>query len=242
MLEGLDMGVLNLGDVKLPGTGYLSLFGFQIPVLAGLEAACLMGDGVARAAKNYAPGKADFTVVGAPVAGAGFLTLGAAGYIDTGVTEVAEMTTINVYRVPNPVAANAGIVGNWVNSASGGIAVWTSSNTSFSASAGKAGAVDVMNLAQASGTFHAIAVRARTGAASDFSDLATGTKGLSAGTGVRTVDATRKMRIGALYNPGYQTPNDQVLSLIYNRALTDAELILSTPWLRKYCSAKSITI
>jgi hypothetical protein len=233
---------LNLGDIALPGTGYLSLYGLQIPVLNGLESACLMGDGVVSAAKNYAAGKADFTIVGNPIVGSGFLTLGSTGYIDTGVTEVAEMTTVNVYRVPNPVTANAGIVGNWVNSASGGIAVWTSSNTTFSASAGKAGAVDVMNLNQSSGSFHAIAVRARSGAVSDFNDLVTGAKGLSSSAAVRTVDATRKMRVGALYNPGYQTPNDQILSLIYSRALTDVELITTMAWARRYCAAKGITV
>jgi len=235
---------LNIGNISLPGDGYPSIFGFKIPVTTGLEGAYLFGDGAGQFSRNYAPGKPNATVIGSPSSGSGYGVFSENGYLDTGISETADMTIITVARdstgFVDPVP---GYVGNNFSIASGGVAIYIGSPTTLRGNAIKNGAVDYVNVSGDPAVFTAQCLRARSAAASSFTNMTSGSTASSANTtGTRTVDSSNKIWIGRLPANTFKGINDQVLTLIYSRAISDAELNQIATWLRSYCASKGISV
>lgn len=234
---------LNLGDIQLPGDNYLSLFGFNIPVTSGLEGAYLFGDGVSQAPKNYAPGKANAAVVGSLVAGANFITMSEAGYIDTGIAETADMTILSVFRDSTGTSdAQPGFVGNHSTLALGGVAlIYSSAGANISGQAIKAQASDFASTPWSMASFTMVAYRPRGSAVSQISNLTTGSSGQSSSTAARTLSA-QPIWIGRIPSNSFKGLSDQVACLIFSRALSDSEINTLAVWLRAYCASKAINV
>lgn len=236
---------LNLGSIVLPGDNYPSIHGFNIPVTSGLEGAFLFGDGVAQMGRNYAPGKPDATVVGAPVSGAGFGVFNEFGYLNTGISETAEMTIITVCRDSSGlVDPKPGFIGNHLDVPLGGVAIFTATETLFRGQNVKNNLSDYCSVS-ANGTvatFTPLAFRVKNNATSLLTNLTSGAAAGSASSGARTVDSANKILVGRIPSEGFKGLNDQVAALIYSRAITDAELTSMTVWLRKYCASHGIVV
>lgn len=243
---------LNLGNIVLPGDNYPSIFGFNIPVTSGLEGAYLFGDGSGQVARNYAPGKANAAIVGtlAPV-GAGFATFSDAGYINTGISETAEMTLITVSRDSTGTADPIpGYIGNNFSVAGGGTTIISGSPTTLRGSCVKINAtltppaadVEFISAAGNPATFTAQSFRAKNAAPSLMNNLSTGLQVVSTNSGVRVLETNYPIWIGRIPSNSFKGFNDQVAALVFSRALGDAELALLMTWLRGYCASKGIAI
>lgn len=244
---------LNLGKIVLPGDNYPSIHGFSIPVTSGLEGAYLFGDGLGQVARNYAPGKAQASMVGAPVAYSGYCNFGADGYIDTGIAETADMTLITVCRdstgsLSDPVP---GYIGNNSSITGGGVAIFggatenqlRGSNVKINTAVTPAApGVEFLQVAGNPFAFTGQVLRARNAAPSSFENASTGAKLFSTGSGVRVVEKTYPILIGRIPSNTFKGLNDQVAALVYSRALSDAELDQVMAWLRSYCVSKGVSI
>jgi len=233
---------LNLGDIILPGSGYPNLFGFNFPVLGGLEGLFLLANGE-DPKKNYAPGKPDATVIGSPVVSSAFTTFGGANYLDTGIAETAEMTFIMAVRDAVSGAVNVGYAGNFFASPNFGVAIYSpiaggqlqamADRTGSSSGAGSLVAADLT-------TFKMFSYRI----ASDKSRLKNLTTGVisESVSGAREVSGSGPILLGRLPLSGYSETHDQGFAAILSRALTDAELTLIEAWGRSYMDAQGITV
>lgn len=231
----------NIGEVVLPGDFYPSIFGFTVPVRDGLEGAYLFGDGVTQIPKNYAQDKPDATVVGALSVGAGYATFNETGYLDTGITETADMTVITVARDSTGSADPApGLIGNFIDATRGGLAISTNGATGYRATEVKDSTLRSIPILAAQENFTIQALRARNLKTSSLKNLTSGDETIGSSTAARTVYSAGTIWIGRIPNTGFKGFNDQVAALIFSRALTDAELDLVAAWLRGYCASKGI--
>lgn len=234
---------LNIGDVSLPGDGYPSIFGFSIPVLDGLEGAYLFADGAAQISRNYAPGKPDAKIIGSPVAEATCVNFNDAAYLNTGIAEVADMTLVAVCRDNSDLKILPGFIGNNLSIAAGGIAISTYSATQLRGTNVKpSGTVESIGLAADAAQFAAVAYRPKSSAQSLMTNLGTGVTATGASSAARVVDAANPIWIGRIPSNAFKGPNKAVLALVYSRAVTDAELVKITAWVKEYCTSKGVTI
>ena len=236
---------LNLGSIVLPGDGYPSIFAFQLPVLTGLEGAYFFGDGLSLINKNYAPGKANATIKGAPVLGAnGGVEFSLNNYLDTGIADVPNLTVLSVFRETlGTGSANAcGIIGNNLSLATGGIGVYRNAiGTTVSCTTIKGGALENAVATIVPGGYTAIALRAKDSAVSVSNNLTLGTTFTGALSGARTL-TPQPMLIGRLPNASFSTVHEQLMALVFSRAISDAELDLLSAWMKKYCASKGYTV
>ncbi|MCS4063730.1 MULTISPECIES: hypothetical protein [Pseudomonadaceae] len=236
---------LNLGNVTLPGSNYLSIYGFNVPVKSGLEGLFLFGDGSAHVARNYAPGKANATVVGAPQSFNGYTTFSDSGYLETGIAETAEMTIITICRDSTGIAdPRPGFVGNYFDLATGGVAIFPQSETQFRAQTVKNKANDYSTVLAKDtiASYAALALRVRNNAPSVMKNLVTGVEVSSTSSLARTVDGSRTIQIGRIPNDGFKGLNDQMMVLIFSRSILDAELSSLIPWSAGYGTSHGINI
>lgn len=240
---------LNLGSVVLPGDGYPSIHAFQIPEVAGLEGAFFFGDGLSLIGKNFAPGKPDATVKGSPVKGAfGGIELGLNNYIDTGIVDSANMTVISVFR-DIPATGNtvkSGLIGNNLSLATGGIGMYRNENglTVSGTSIKLVGTTPTLENASVnivSGAYTLMALRARNLAASTSNNLTSGALANGSLTGARTI-GPNSIWIGRLPNASFSSTHEQLMAMVFSRALTDVELNLVAAHAKKYCASKGFTV
>ncbi|TKD32606.1 hypothetical protein [Azotobacter chroococcum] len=238
--------VLNLGNIILPGGGYPSIYGFKIPVIDGLEGCFLFGDGEEMIAKNYAPGKNNATVIGTPTAGSASAVFDGDNYLQTDIAEEADMTLISVARDPTFSAGDefGALIGNNFAVANGGVALWLNNNPAANANAIKGGASDSVAISLNTGVFGLYSYRAKSGAPSTLHAMTTGQSATSASSGARTLDNARTLRIGRIgsESESYKGQNEQLLALIFSRALSDEEQAAIAAWARSYCTSKGITV
>lgn len=234
---------LNIGNVALPGDGYPSLYGFSIPVLNGLEGAYLFGEGVSQMSRNYAPGKPNATVVGTPVSGQGFATFSETGYLNTGIIEGPDMTMITVCRDGTGLSdAAPGYMGNNFSTAGGGMAIVIGNATNLRGTNIRAGALEFINVTGNPLNFTAQCLRARNLAPTSFDNMSSGVSLSSSSSGVRTLDTTNPILIGRIPSNAFKGSNDQILAMVYSRAITDTEVSQLTLWAREYCAAKGFSV
>ncbi|MBF8765324.1 hypothetical protein IR009_08810 [Pseudomonas putida] len=238
---------LNIGNVLLPSEGFPSIYAFQLPVLDGLEGAFFFGDGLALINKNFAPGKKDASVKGAPELGAnGGVKLGINNYIDTGIVDSDNMTVVSVFRdiAETGTTVKSGIIGNNLSLVTGGIGLYRNeSGVSISGTAvktptgGGANALETANVAIVSGAYTIAALRARSGATSTTTNFTSGSSGNGALSGPRVL-GPNNIWIGRLPNGGFTSTHEQMLAMIFSRSLTDAELNRVAAHARAYCVSK----
>lgn len=232
---------LNLGSVTLPGSGYLSLFGLTIPVTAGLEGAFLLGDGVESCVKNYAEGKADATIIGAPVDGGTYTKFGGGAYIDTGITETAAQTLIAVGRVGTAVpASTAAHFLSSLSSPGSGSRLFQASKTAINVNAAKNNAADSIGLLRANDdTMHVVSARTSSSSLLVLNDKTLSTAATSAVTGLARTVSARKFEIGS--SP-VAVSTEMLIAMVYSRVLTDTELDSVVVWARSYAKSKGFSV
>lgn len=232
---------LNLGDVALPGGGYLSLFGLKIPVTSGLEGAFLLGDGIESCAKNYAEGKADAKIVGSPVDSGTYTKFGGGAYIDTGVPETAAQTLIAVGRVGAAVPANTEArFLTTLSSPGAGSRLYQASKTAINVNAAKNNAADSLGLLRAADdTMHLVVARTSSSSLLVLNDKTIGTTASSTVTGLTRTVSPRNFEIGS--SP-VAASTEMLLAMVYSRVLTDPEVESVTAWARNYAQSKGFSV
>ncbi len=233
---------LNIGNVMLPGDNYPALLGFSIPILASLEGAFLLGDGIAQMTRNYAPGKADAKAVGILRTGSGYAILDETGYLNTGIMETAEMTAITVGRAPEgTVSTNPAFLGNNQNTSTGGFAIFPNSLGAQGTSI-RAAALERIQVTGRYQDFTAVSHRLKETTPNIVNNLSSGERVLGASSAARTLERSNPILIGRLPSNAFKTTNEQVLVLIYSKALSDTELATVYSWIRAYAAEKGIAV
>ncbi len=233
----------NIGTPPLASTQrFPSLDLFQIPARTGLVGAYSFAHGLDMAVRNWADPAAPAQQIGAPVEGANFLTLSAAGYYQTQIAETAAMSMMFIGRENN--ADSVGWMGNYASSAAYGVGMYTQ------AGAATVGVISGRDTGSGGGTV----ASATTGNFGIYSMIAPATgqtriDNITAGasvlgaTGNRVVSGPGPLRIGRLYHSTlYQGAHDQVCALVWSRDLDGTERAQMIGWLRAYAATLGITV
>lgn len=234
--------MLYLGDdVTLPGSGYPPLAAFQIPYPASLNGAFFLGNGEGIGLRNWAGG-ADAVPVGSPAWGSSFVTLSQDGYLQTDINETLAMSLFIVGR--ETTANSVGWIGNYLSGGAFGVSMYTGSGgTSMQANVGRAGgtggSVSVTSNTAQWGVY-SLQIPA-TGAAM-LRNHTSGTGNLTTATANREINGAGPLRIGRLPSPSYGGANDQVIALVYNRALSDAETRIVAAFCRDYANSRGVPV
>lgn len=233
---------LNIGNVTLPGDNYPALLGFSIPILDSLEGAFLLGDGIAQMTRNYAPSKADAKAVGTLRSGAGYAILDESGYLNTGIMETAEMTVIAVGRAPDgTISTNPAFVGNNLNTGTGGFGLFPNA-TGAQGTSIRGGALERIQVTSRYQDFTALSHRLKATTPNIVNNLSSGESKLGASSAARTLEKTNPILIGRLPSSAFKTTNEQIVVLIYSKALSDTELATVYAWVRSYAADKGFAV
>lgn len=230
----------DIGPADLPGTGYLPMAAFQIPVISGLKGAFLFGSGLDVASLNWAAGGNDAAVIGSPTVGNGFLTFDLNAYLQTDIAETAAQTFVIVAR--RPADAAVGYIGNYGGSVAWGVSLYSSAGTSLmNSTSSRGGAAGGIGVSGTVADFGLYALTVPATGQSRIDDLTEGTANLAA-SGSRTINGGGAHRIGRVYSGTFAGQTDQVLAMIYDRALSDAERLAVADWARIYAASVGITV
>lgn len=193
-------------DAELYATEYAA------PVRRGLEGIFFLNTSLEKSARNYAPGKTQASIVGAPVPSANFLSgKSSSNYIQTDINETAEMTLFSIARALNipattPMApADAPmLITNYTNISPSGIFQWFSSPTIIQAGAAYGADAGGASNPSASVTtdptrwcLYSTVVKATSIVTTNHTTGATVTRTIT-NEGTRQL-STRKFRIGSSY-------------------------------------------
>ena len=228
-------------DVTLPGTGYPPLAAFQIPFADSLAGAFLLGNGEELADKGWAGG-ADADIVGSPVFGASFAALSGTAYLDTKIPETLEMTLFVVGRETS--AASVGWIGNYLSGAAFGVSMYTgSSAASIQANVGRAGGTGgSVSVTSDTTQWGIYSLQVPSTGAARLRNHTGGASNTTSATADREINGAGPIRIGRCYAPSMIGENQQVIALVYNRALTDAETLTVAAFCRDYAASRGITV
>jgi hypothetical protein len=222
---------LNLGDIVLPGSGFPDFDTFSIPVWGGLAGAFLFKKGLS--AENKVPDSVAAAIVGTPTSGAGFASFTGTSYLQTEIPDGSEMTIIVGCRnVSGPVA----YAGNYMGATLGGQTIFSGAlKTGISVNGARgAGADGQAALTELPVGWGCYAARIPAVGKNEVHDMFRGTKVLSAGSGNHIISA-EKIRVGSAKTAGFEAGAcDLSFALIYNRAVSDAELTSIRDWAHGY--------
>ncbi|MGF7161297.1 hypothetical protein FHS85_002932 [Rhodoligotrophos appendicifer] len=230
------------------------------PVTDGLEGFFLFGVDAAESAKNWAPGKADASVVGSPTYGDDYAVLTGNGvaYLQTQVDHTEDMTFIAVARplsdaaaslisnYQSPATLHAGNTNGSVLSFSTGVGADGKVVANFGSAYNNAGTSTQVTAAQANpggdiNADYAIsgrvenATRGRT-----VNNLTMGTVNSNTPGSVTVADIGGKLRIGTSYNSQLGAQVRIYASILFSRRLSDEELTTHYDWLKAYFSGLSL--
>lgn len=237
------VNTFNIGDVTLPGDGYPPLAAFQIPVTSGLVSALFLGDGASLIADDFAPGAGAADILGSPVSSAGYTALSGSSYVLPEACETDAMTLLVIAKKGNAAEA-AGFIGNISTATSGGVGIYSAAGaSSVSATAVRAGSPPgtTVTAAATPDAWGMYALSVPSSGALTFYNLTTGGVGTSVAAGPRVSNGTR-IRVGTVAHSGYGGATDLVLSLVYNRALSTAEMTALSTWARSYAAGLGLTV
>lgn len=229
---------LNLGEVELPG---IPVAAFNLPVTDSLEGMFFFTDGLNVAKTNFAPGKPDGVIVGAPVASDGYVTFSAAtGHLQTQVPETANMTVVSIVR--RQASGNTPFVGNYGPSGGVGVGLYTTDDNRIYATAGRdgAGPIQVFALGAVS-TWALVVARINASGNTRIQNLTAATTASSA-TGNRVVSTNGPMKVGRFNEAVFAAANQSMATLFFSRVLTDGELTAIQTWAKEFADAYGVTV
>lgn len=252
---------LKLSGITLPGGGYPRLINFVPPVMAAggeaLVGLYTFGADADASLRNWADQTKPLTKVGAPAIQNLGVTVGPAGYYDTGFGSTIGLTFLAIAK-PNVAASNAVgqmIVSNFL----AGTPLQSGDSLGFGAPPGIGSAVSVYG---GKTTENGIATHPLPLTGADTADWnsfvgrikPTGEEhvwwsrdGAVAQTAespaaTRAVVTSRTLRIGREYQSLFNGTAEIMMVAIFNRALTDAEVTANLTYLRaEYGPAHGVT-
>lgn len=232
--------ILNLGNVTLPGSGYLNLYGLTVPVTTNLKGAFLFADGDL-SGRNYAAGGPEATVFGSPVLTDNGLTMDGTNYVDTGIVQTTDMTLIVVARLGHG-AARAGIIGNYNST---GIAIFdlSASNASIAGNVQRNGTTSQANTDTTANQYQLIAFRAGVSSNSRIQNVTMATDISNTANTSPVINLNSDtIKIGRLPGTSFVGPVDIAAALIYDSVLSDVDANKDFTWARDYMTARGVTV
>lgn len=232
--------ILNLGDIVLPGSGYLNIYGLTVPVTANLQGAFIFGDGDI-SGRNYAAGGPQASVVGTPAQTDNGITLDGSNYIDTGIAQTTDMTFIVVARLGHS-ADRAGVIGNYNTT---GIAIFdlSAANTSIAGNLQRNGATSQANTDTTANQYQLIAFRAGVSSNSRIQNVTLATDVSNTANTSPVINLNSEtIKIGRLPATSFVGPVDIAAVLIYDRVLSDAEANDDFTWARNYMASRGVSV
>jgi hypothetical protein len=223
---------LNLGNIVLPGDGFPDFDSFSIPIWDGLVGAFLFKNGLSPT--NMVPDSVSAAIVGAPVVGDGYVSFTGTAYLQTELSDSSAMTLIVGCR---PKVGPVAYIGNYLSSTLGGQSISSgAAMNSVTATSARGASVNGQAILTGltAGAWGCYAAKLPGSGQSEAHDLLKGTKVSSPGSGNRVL-TTEKIRIGSSRTVGFESGTcDISFALIYNRAVSDAELASISGWARGY--------
>lgn len=241
----MAVNVLNIGNVTLPGKGYLPMSAFNIPDTVGLDGCWLFGEGVDLAPKNYAPGKPDASLVGSIVDGTGYVRLPNLSYLQTEVAETAEMTYLIIARKSPTVTGQVAFIGNFSSNTEVGVSIYSGTGlTAVSANVGRDNA-DPSSTQIASDPsdwgLYTLEVPPPDGNMR-LRNFTNGATSASTNVGNRLIAGGGKIRIGRLYASGYADSIDVAVAMSFSRYISLEDMTETRNWARAYAAQFGITV
>lgn len=225
-------------------------------VTRGLEAIHFTNVNLAKAARNYAPGKAQGAAIGAPVPSADRIAcVGQSDFIQTGIQEPSQMTFLLAARSADAntsASTRPGFIGTYDGvaadgGAADGFAMFFSGNGQVAVNAGYGTtAADKVfpraNLSAANAATWALYSVVISSAGITFKDL-TNNRSVtqSATSGLPRRPSTNKIRLGSLFRD-YTGKCDLAAMMLYSVVLTDDEQAQVAADMRGYLARKGITV
>lgn len=242
----------NIGtDIALPaGVRFPPLAAFSIPRTDRLKGAFLMAGGVAGALRNWAPGGADATIVGDVTEGDRCVVLkGLTGYLETRIAETAAMTIVGIMQQVDISGAIAAIGNYRASSVGNGVGLHTSAtgilslNVSRAAGSGGSSTVPVGGSLIERMTLFSAVIPA-TGPTTLRNHTTGANPARSSNDGARLLNADGLlMRIGNLAGPTWVTGTARMMAmLVYDTALTDAEVATAAAWGKDYAAGYGVVV
>lgn len=227
-------------DVTLPGTAHPPLAAFQIPFADDLAGAFFLGNGEAIARTNWSGGDAP-ELIGSPAFGS-FATLSGGGYLQTAIPEALAMTIFVVGR--ETTADTVGWIGNYLSGAALGVSMYTGSGgTSMQANVGRVGGTGgSVSVTSNTADWGIYSLQIPATGASRLRNHTSGNASLTTATADREINGAGPLRVGRCYSATMIGANDQVIALVYNRALSDAETLIVAEFCRDYAVSRGIAL
>ncbi|MDW9852700.1 hypothetical protein GOB46_08890 [Sinorhizobium meliloti] len=239
-----------------PGADYEALgLGLVLPVAAGCEGFFLPNGSAGKAVKNWAPGKKDGVLVGAPVVNSGYTSFegGSVAFMETPVIETEDMTLFwagrGVTDSSNDALSPPFLSSRTAPGALGGntgIQIYPNASNNlrlfFSQWNGTAVANVIVPVASYTvGAWHFIAARVSVSTAR-IRNMTTGVASSTVAlTGSRN-PGSGKIRIGSMIDSLWNGKSDAAFCALYNRVLDDTEEAAVYAWAQKYLLSKGITV
>lgn len=226
---------------------------YAAPVRRGLEAVFFLNTNMEKCARNYAPGKPQGRVIGAPVVSNGYASLkGGVNYIETSVLESVEATFFVIARQVADASNPTGIAmfcGNYATGPTSGISMYCPEvmGTRLAGTAGygnddatninRVASVTPVNLAN----FGLYSVTVKQGSITTRSHTANLTT-TQLETTPRRPAASRVMRIGVGHALTHSGLSDVVLYQYNSVEMTDDERNRTVTDLRAYAARRGIIV
>ena len=231
---------------------------YAAPVRRALELIHFTNGNPAKAAHNLAPGKAQGSVVGAPVASADRLTCnGLTNFIQSGIQEPSAITFFMIARSGDSNTSGAtrpGFLGTYDGlaadgGASDGFALFFSGTNAISVNAcyGNTAAdktfprATLVSQDAANWALYSVVISSTGIVFSDLTNNRTTTQSTTGGLPRRPT--VNKIRIGSLFNPsGFTGPCDIAAVQLHSAVLTADEQVATVADLRAYALRKGIRV
>ncbi|URY99179.1 hypothetical protein 6937_0048 [Klebsiella phage 6937] len=215
--------------------------------------------------RNLAPGKKRASLVGSPTFNDGYVRFNNQNYLQTDVDHTNEYAIVAVSRAPDP-SAESMVVSNYGSDRTDGFGTGTTNGMSFMHRASTSGFANMIqfyrragdtsdkqggpSLSNAEGQrgkfiLHLMSTRGAPGSSGQYIGLWDATGGMrnnNAPMNDTTFARGSKLRVGGAYAFGANTGADIAFVGIWNRAMTDAELVAVRDFARTVVGFNGITV
>lgn len=233
-----------MATIKLAGSAESETGKFILPV-SGAAGIYFTNDSQVKLTNNFAKNELSAAVMGILSPNTNYTTMRVdGGYVQTSIKETADLTIFAVYEQPaTMVSSGAMIVSTHIGDPSSfgaGLYATTGKVQSLATqntSSGKTGGQQVVN---ASGW--QLVVARTSGAANHIKNITTGESKTTSYVSRNLGDNPVNYRIGASYTTAYKADVKIMAVVIFNKALTDTEIVSVGDVLRRYAAKHGVNV
>lgn len=242
-----NLNILNIGTgATLGGDGHAPLAAFKIPAAlrTGLVRAVFMGNGLL---DDFGGDGTAATLVGAPTRTATGYSCDQGDYIDMEVADTASITVCIIAKRTSSAATGYAGNFNYIDSGTdlSGVGFYSNaSGTTMAFAAARAAlAANPASITSTLDNFGLYVGRSSTAANTKINNLTAGTSFANVtGTGTARDVSTANLRAGAVVGSAYAAGSEIALMMVWNRYLTDGEVVTLDTFATAYAADLGITV